>query len=252
MSDRLLPQHASLLVASAISAEVAKARGYRSVEQKARLTELGFSSAQARVPALLIPIWNVHAEIALYQTRADEPRIVDGKAVKYESPRGSRMVLDVPPTCRKNLGNPGIPLFVTEGIRKDDAAASIGLCCVALLGVWNFRGSNELGGTTALADWESIALKDRVAYIVFDSDVMTRSSVHQALVRLKAFLESRHADVRLVYLPSGRGGAKVGLDDFLAAGHACDDLLALATTELRSSPAARWDSPRPWPPRSRT
>ncbi len=234
MSDGLLPQHAALLTASAISDKVAKARGYRSVEQKARLTELGFSSTQARVPALLIPIWNAHGEIALYQTRADEPRIVDGKAVKYETPFRSRMVLDVPPTCQKDLGNPGVPLFVTEGVRKADAAASADLCCVALLGVWNWRGSNEFGGATALADWDSIALRDRIVYIVFDSDVMTKISVHQALARLKAFLESRHADVRLIYLPAGRGGAKVGLDDFLAAEHGVDDLLALATTELRA------------------
>jgi len=32
------------------------------------------ASTQARVPALLIPIWNVHGEIATYQTRADEPQ----------------------------------------------------------------------------------------------------------------------------------------------------------------------------------
>lgn len=232
----LLPQHAALLTASAISDEVAKARGYRSVEQKARLTERGFSLTQARVPALLIPIWNVRGEIASYQTRADEPRIVGGKAVKYETPQGSRMVLDVPPSCQRNLRNPAIPLFVTEGVRKADAAASIDLCCVALLGVWNFRGSNEHGGNVALPEWESIALNDRVVYIVFDSDVMTKISVHQALARLKAFLESRHADVRLIYLPSGPGGAKVGLDDYLAANHTVDDLLALATTELRAAP----------------
>jgi Domain of unknown function (DUF3854) len=244
MSNTLLPQHAALLEASAISDEVGSARGYRSVVHKARLTELGFSSVQARVPALLIPIWNVNGEISLYQTRADEPRIVDGKAVKYEIPAGLRMALDVPPTCWADLGNPSVPLFVTEGIRKDDAAASIGLCCVALLGVWNFRGSNASGGTTALADWESIALKDRVVYIVFDSDVMTKTSVHQALARLKAFLESRHAHVRLIYLPAAPTGAKVGLDDFLAAKHTRDELLALATTELRGAPG-RDDPPPP-------
>ena len=184
MSDGLLPQHAALLTASAITDEVAQARGYRSVEQKARLTELGFSSTQARVPALLIPIWNVQGEIALYQTRADEPRILDGKAVKYEIPRGSRMVLDVPLHCHQDLGDPAVPLFVTEGVRKADAAASVGLCCIALLGVWNFRGTNEQGGKTALPEWESIALNDRLIYIVFDSDVMTKASVSQALARL--------------------------------------------------------------------
>ena len=237
-SDGLLPQHAALLTASAIRDEVAFARGYRSVDQKARLIELGFSSTQARVPALLIPIWNVNGEIALYQTRADEPRIVDGKPVKYETPSGSRMVLDVPPICRMSLADPQVPLFVTEGVRKADAAASVGLCCIDVIGVWTWRGTNEQGGRTALADWESIALKDRVVDVVFDSDVMTKISVHQALARLKAFLESRGAHVRLIYLPSGPGGAKVGLDDYLAAGHTVDDLLALATTELRAAPGA--------------
>jgi hypothetical protein len=238
MTDGRLPQHAALLTASAISEEIAQARGYRSIEQKARLTELGFSPTQARVPALLIPIRNVGGEIALYQTRADEPRIVAGKAVKYETPRGSRMVLDVPPTCFHDLGNPGVPLFVTEGVRKADAAASIGLCCIDVIGVWSWRGTNESGGKTALADWDSIALNDRVVYIVFDSDVMTKVGVYGALARLKAFLEGRHAHVQLIYLPSGPGGTKVGLDDYLAAGHGIDDMLALATTELRPAPGA--------------
>ena len=238
MNDGLLPQHAALLAASAIRDDVAMARGYRSVTVKAELARLGFSSTQARVPALLIPIWNAQGEIALYQTRADEPRIVDGKAVKYETPQGSRTVLDVPPPCRGNLGNPGVSLFITEGVRKADAAASIGLCCVALLGVWNWRGSNDQGGKTVLADWDLIALNDRVVYIVFDSDVMTKIGVYGALARLKALLESRHAHVRLIYLPSGPGGAKVGLDDLLSAGHSVDDLLALATTELRPAPGA--------------
>jgi hypothetical protein len=244
MSERLLPQHAALLRASAISDEVATARGYRSMEQKARLTELGFSHAQARVPALLIPIIGVHGDIVLYQLRPDTPRIRDGKAVKYETPTGARMALDVPPACRAALADPRIPLFVTEGVRKADAAASAGLCCVALLGVWNYRGTNEAGGSTALADWESVALKERVVHIVFDSDVMTKPAVHGALARLKAFLEGRGAHVLLVYLPSAEGGAKVGLDDYLAAGHTRDELLALATPELRSPPGSdRSDGP---------
>src|SRR6266542_1946099 len=167
MSD-LLAQHPVLLAASSIADEVANSRGYRSIEQKARLTELGFSVRQARVPALLIPIWNVHGDIALYQARADEPRVVDGKAIKYETPRGSRMVLDAHPSMRGQLGDPDVPLFITEGIRKADAAVSAGLCCVALLGVWNWRGTNKHGGNTALPEWESIALKGRQVYVVFD------------------------------------------------------------------------------------
>jgi hypothetical protein len=232
---QLLPQHAELVGASAISDSVATVRGYRSVTEKAELRRLGFSENQARVPALLLPVWDVNGTIALYQTRPDEPRVEHGKPVKYETVAGSRMTIDVPPYVRHQLGNPSIPLCITEGIRKADAAVSAGLCCIALLGVWNWRGTNELGGKVALTDWESIALNGRVVYIAFDSDVMTKPGVRQALERLKAFLESRHAHVQLVYLPAGPDGEKVGLDDYLAAGHSVDDLLALATDELATA-----------------
>jgi len=243
--DPLLPHHAALLRASAISDTVARARGYRSVTTGAELFEIGFSARQARAPALLIPIWGVGGEISLYQARPDTPRIDPrGRAVKYETVAGARMVLDVHPVVRDQLTDPAIPLWITEGVRKGDAAVSASLCCVALLGVWNWRGTNAFGGKAALPEWESIALNDRIVYIAFDSDVMTNPGVREALARLRAFLESRRARVRLVYLPSGPGGAKVGLDDYLAAGHTVDELLALATTELRSSPRA----PRPAEP----
>jgi len=48
----LLPQHQALITASAISLEVASARGYRSVTSKTELAGLGFSKAQQRVRAL--------------------------------------------------------------------------------------------------------------------------------------------------------------------------------------------------------
>jgi hypothetical protein len=44
------------------------------------------------------------------------------------------------------------------------------------------------------------------------------------------------AEVRVIYLPSGEGGSKQGVDDFLAAGNSVDDLLSLATTELKKPP----------------
>ena len=135
-------------------------------------------------------------------------------------------------------------MFVTEGIPKGDAAVSIGLCCIALLGVWNWRGSSEAGGKTALADWESIALNGREVYLAFDSDVTLKREVFAALARLKAFLESRGATVKIVYLPGGSHGEKTGLDDFIAgrahAGRTAtqirDQLLALANDELRVPP----------------
>jgi hypothetical protein len=241
--DVLLPHHAELLAASAISEAVAAARGYRSVTEKAELHRLGFTERQARVSALLLPVWNVTGKIALYQARPDEPRLANGKTVKYETVAGSRMTIDVPPSVRHQLGDPSIPLWITEGIRKADAAVSAGLCCIALLGVWSWRGTNSLGGKVALPDWESIALNDRVVYVAFDSDVMTKPAVSQALERLKAFLENRHAKVKLIYLPVGTAGAKVGLDDYLAAGHTVEDLLALAAEVVASAESANEQGP---------
>lgn len=231
----LLPQHEALIKGSAISGEVAEARGYRSVNTKTELRELGFGPSQARVPALLIPVWGVAGEIVLYQIRPDSPRIKHGKALKYETPGGARMALDVPPTVRTNLGNPGAPLFITEGARKADSAVSQGLCCVALLGVWNWRGTNGMGGKTALADWESVALNGRLVFIAFDSDVTSKPEVQAALQRLQAFLQSRGAKVRVLQFPSGPNGEKVGFDDYLAAGNSIGSLLTLCTESAESA-----------------
>jgi hypothetical protein len=50
------------------------------------------------------------------------------------------------------------------------------------------------------------------------------------------------ARVAMIYIPSGDGGRKHGVDDYLAAGHSVDELLALSTRELREPP--REDRPR--------
>lgn len=238
----LLPQHAKLLADSAISPEVAKARGYRSIRVRADLKRLGFGDSQRNVPALVIPIWHVHGEIAMYQARPDQPRAIDGRVVKYETPKGSGLVIDVPPPARAALGGPDGPLFITEGARKSDAAVSVGLCCIDLLGVHGFRGRNALGGLVALPDWEFVAFKGtggrrREVFLAFDSDIMHKRPVFEALKRLKGVAESKGGRPFIIYLPSGPGGVKVGLDDFLAAGHTVDDLLALAQEELREPPA---------------
>src|SRR5437868_3087746 len=101
MNDRLLPQHERLIAGSAIAPDVAEARGYFSARTKRELADLGFSHAQQRVPALVIPIHDPFGEVALHQIRADQPRAgTDGRPRKYEFPAKARMVLDVPPAVR--------------------------------------------------------------------------------------------------------------------------------------------------------
>jgi Domain of unknown function (DUF3854) len=235
----LAPQHAKLIEDSKVSPDVAAARGYFTATTKVELRNLGFAEYQRIVPAMVVPVYGVTGEIVNYQIRPDIPRIPpsrDGrkrKPLKYETVAGSRICLDVPPSVRHQLKDPAIPLYVTEGPRKADSAVSHGLCCVSILGVWNWRGTNEDNGKVALADWEYVALNGRIVYLAFDSDILQKVSVHKALKRLKAFLELRGAHVKIIYLPSGGGGAKVGLDDFFAAGHSVDDLLSHATTKFK-------------------
>src|SRR5918998_33473 len=123
---RLSPAHRRMLFEeSCLSARVAVKRGYRTVTSKAELERLGFGRSQRNVPALLMPIYGPTGEIALYQSRPDEPRIgKQGKPVRYETPSGASMALDVHPFCRERLGDPTAPLFITEGIKKADALVS--------------------------------------------------------------------------------------------------------------------------------
>src|SRR5829696_763827 len=111
-------QHRQRILLSGIAPAVAAARGYRSVGTKAELERLGFSRNQHLVPALLIPIHGVTGSIVNYQIRPDEPRIKNGKPLKYEIPGGSQMALDGHPFIRDQLSDPAIPLWVTEGIFK--------------------------------------------------------------------------------------------------------------------------------------
>lgn len=237
----LLPQHAKLIDGSGISIAVARARGYRSISRPEDLRALGFAGYQRLVPGLLVPIHDVHGNVALHQHRPDVPRNgANGRIVKYETPEGSRLVVDVPPSVRQALTDPLVPLVITEGVRKADAAVSCGICCVDVLGVWSWRRKNADGEATALPDFDRIALNGRRVVIAFDSDVTTKPQVRTALERLRAFLARRGALVQVTLLPAGPDGGKVGLDDYLAAGHAFADLAALpdpfvATRDARTS-----------------
>lgn len=228
-STGLSPRHEDMLFNnSGISRGVAQERGYRTVESEGKLARLGFGRAQRNVPALLLPVHDPTGRVALHQARPDEPRVQNGKRIKYETSAGSRMALDVHPRSRKEVGDPSVPLFVTEGLKKGDALVSRGVCAIALLGVWNWRGKNNRGGKVALAEWEHVALNGRRVYVVFDSDLMRKPEVEAALSRLEALLKSRGAKVFLVYLPDAEDGRKQGVDDFLVSGHTVEDLIALS------------------------
>jgi len=225
---------------SGISEQVIRERGYRTITSEGDLVQYGFSPAQRRVPGLLIPLHTTDGKVALHVYRPDNPRTYedrskrdpDGlrpvKVLKYEIPKGTGVRVDCPPACLSGLKNPTIPLYITEGQKKADALATEGACAIDLLGVWNFKGRNEFGATTILADFDFIAWENRSVRIVFDSDVMYKPAVRQAMERLTEILQRKGATVSAVYLPNHPIGVKWGVDDWLADGHTLQDLEALA------------------------
>ena len=229
----LLPAHAAMLHASAIADDLIAHRGYVTLTEGSQLRERGFSPGQALgVPCLGIPLWTVHGEPHGWQIRPDTPRLdLHGTPRKYETPRGNRLILDVHPSVQPHLGDPTVDLWITEGVKKGDALASQGVCALALMGgVWGWRGSNRQGGKTVLPDWGSVALNGRDVYIVYDNDVMRNLKVRGALAGLYQFLVSKDARPHLLLLPDSAD--KIGVDDYLAAGHTLAEVRAGETTRL--------------------
>jgi len=222
--NSLLPQHAELLNAYGISSAVQQARGCWSEKSQAALVRLGFARSQCLVPSLVVPLRDLQGEIVLYQLRPDQPRIVAGDPVKYEIPKGSHFVIDVPPTIRIQVGNQAVPLYITVGVQEADAAAGHGLCCLALLQPHGWAHQDTF--------WDQVPLEHRQVYVVCDSQVASNPRAAKAAEDLVAFLRGRGAQARFILLPPGEGGRRTKLDEFLARCQSTEELLALATDGL--------------------
>ncbi len=132
------PHHRhALLEESGISLSVVAGRGYCTATTKTELAELGFSGKQRLTPALVVPMYSPAGQLVTHQIRPDAPRTnQDGKAIKYETPAGSPVRLDVHPSQTERVKDASVPLWIIEGVKKADSLASRGQCAVALQGVW--------------------------------------------------------------------------------------------------------------------
>lgn len=236
-TPHLATHHRQMLeVESGIASEIIAARGYRTITS-AEARQFGFSGQQAR-DGLLLPVHTTDGKSGIYVLRPDSPRVVEDKrkpkdpltgdqpqkVIKYEWPRGVGPRIDCPPPCFDRLKDAQAPLWITEGQKKGDALASWGLCSIDLPnGVWGWKSKR----TGILADLDFIVWAEREVYVVFDSDVITKPPVAQALARLTKILSRRGAKVTPVPLPQ-QGDDKLGIDDFRARGGTLEQLHAFA------------------------
>lgn len=239
----LAPHHRQQLeIESGIPAALIKASGLYTATDPKQLRAIEYPDYQANVPALVFPMPGTNCAPVLHQIRPDNPRVVDGKIIKYETPAGAKMRLYIHPLIREELKDPGKPLVITEGIKKTLALIARGHCAVGLLGVWNFCGANEYGGVTELDEWNEIAWntskKARDVYIIYDSDVTDKEPVRMALIKLAAMIKRRHGRPLPIRIPLDQIAGKfkpedkIGVDDYFALQGSGDALFAAVDFDL--------------------
>jgi hypothetical protein len=177
-------------------------------------------------------------EYRLRRDRPDFEQKADGtikEKRKYLSPPGrSNILYFMPETQPEWLQDTTLPIAITEGEKKTIALYRLSLhntetkhlkfLPVGISGVWNWRGTvgktNDEKGARSdvkgpIPDLDHIEWNERTAYIIFDANVATDSSVRAARRELAKELIRRGAKVCLVDLPQIEGIN--GVDDLLGA-----------------------------------
>jgi hypothetical protein len=256
-APRLLPQHLADLRKSGLTdAQIAACGFYSETDPRKVIDLLGThfkpKAVAALGPCLVIPyIGPDGAPLGYARLKPDNPRKdrrKGGKVVKYEGPAGKPNRAYVPPGIRAALAGPAVPLLLTEGEKKGAAADQHGFACVALAGVWAWQVKREkdargrgTGPRQLLPDLAAVAWQGRAVFIAFDSDAADKPEIRWAEWHLAEALRTAGADVRVVRLPGGAGGEKVGLDDFLLA-RGPDALRALLAAAVAPAPPVETDS----------
>lgn len=216
-TPQLHPHHLEDLRASGLSAEDAARYGIRSATRAEGKRILGFDPGS---DGLFFSAPSLNGGGPSYQFKPDRPFLdAEGRAVKYLSAKGGGNHLQVPEDLLENgvLRDANITLLLTEGRKKALAATKAGFPCLSLSGVWCWRCAGKDGQSGPIPDLDVVAWKGRRVFLCYDSDAATKPEVRQAEAALAAELQRRGAVVKVVRLPGGPDGAKLGLDDFLVA-----------------------------------
>jgi hypothetical protein len=192
------------------------------------ISRLGFSAVRPHdikltgvVHAYRLPYFDLDGKPHDFERWRLFPPIVtsDGHTRKYHQAAGSTPYLYLPPllTWRAVATDPTVRVIFTEGEKKAAAGCQQGLTVAGIAGVWAWRMKLESGDRLVLPELDLFTWRGREVEIVPDSDAWRSDKIIQVLAGFYALgmeLIRRGAHVRLVRLTE-RGGAKVGLDDFL-------------------------------------
>ncbi len=224
MTDHLaniLPHHLAELRRSGLTDETNKAAGIYSEVAPAKLAAiLDWKKYPSKcAPAMVFPYVDANGRNGYARVKPDRPRLSGGKAIKYESPRGQPNQIYTPLDVSKAIAEAKQELLIDEGEKKSLCATQYGFPCIGLVGVMGWKEKNRESLLPAL---ERIAWKDRLVYIVFDSDIAGNENIQDAESRLAAHLKNRGAIVKVCRIPEGPLGpdgkpTKQGLDDYVVA-----------------------------------
>jgi uncharacterized membrane protein YgcG len=242
--SNLLPQHLADLHKSGLSDEyITSVKCFHSATNQAKIARCLRWKAPPKGagfgPCLAISFDNSDGKPKSYwRFKPDILRIAGDKPIKYESPKrngdpafGNRAFF--PLYTRAVLSDASRPLILTEGEKKACKADQEGFHCIGLTGVWNWtvKKKESDDARELIPDLETVTWQDRTVYVCFDSDIAENKSVAIAEWHLCQMLAAKGATVKVVRLPSGPDGAKVGLDDYLVA-HSADDFRQLLAAAL--------------------
>jgi Domain of unknown function (DUF3854) len=222
----LLPEHLADLRTSTLTDATIDLMSVESVEPSDRLRSLGVRSSYR------IPYLELKDCPEFYRDRLFPPVVNgDGKIVrKYDQPAGSGCRLYVLEPVVDLLSDFTVPIFIVEGEKKAAAGYQAGLgCVVGVGGIWNFldKTNGEL-----IPEFDRIAWRNREIFCIPDSDVWARRDLQQAVFEFGFKIRDRGGlKFYFIQIPPGPGGAKRGLDDFLAT-ESVDALMKLPTLTL--------------------